>query len=153
MVFLISASKPSAYFSMGLGKPDLKKRRMMEFQAKFLASKNTIPQRLTVAGLACYKSSTSNIIVIQRVRRMVSYEVRQSFLLSSSTVFIFSIQTASTGPSNTTHLRSGISPMVASSRIILGKTPSVHVFVSLSKRPYNCQLVMLLGFNLNVYIN
>ena len=34
---------------------------------------------------------------------MISPDIRQSFLLSSSTVFIFSIQTASTGPSNINH--------------------------------------------------
>jgi hypothetical protein len=36
-----------------------------------------------------------------------SPDLRQSFLLSSSTVFMFSIQMASTGPSNRSHLRSG----------------------------------------------
>jgi hypothetical protein len=34
---------------------------------------------------------------------MVSPDIKHSFLLSSSTVFMFSIQTASTGPSNTSH--------------------------------------------------
>jgi len=76
----------------------------------FFASKKTIPHLLTVAGEACYKSSTSNIIVIHLVNLMISPEVKQSFLLSSSTVFIFSIQTASTGPSNITHFLSGLSP-------------------------------------------
>jgi hypothetical protein len=88
-----------------------------------------------VAGEACYKSSTSNIIVIHFVSFIISPEVKQSFLLSSKTVFIFSIQTASTGPSKIIHFLSGISPYVARSLIILGKTPSVHYFVSLSKRP------------------
>ena len=78
---------------------------MIDFQARFFASKKTIPQRLTVAGLACYKSSTSNIIVIHLVSLIVSYEVKHNFLLSSRTVFIFSIQTASTGPSKMIHLR------------------------------------------------
>ena len=35
---------------------------------------------------------------------MISPELRHSFLLSSSTVFMFSIQMASTGPSKMTHL-------------------------------------------------
>ena len=39
---------------------------------------------------------------------MISPELRHSFLLSSSTVFMFSIQMASTGPSKMTHLRSGL---------------------------------------------
>ena len=37
---------------------------------------------------------------------MISPETRQSFLLSSSTVFMFSIHMASTGPSKTIHCRS-----------------------------------------------
>ena len=43
---------------------------------------------------------TSNIIVMCGVSLMISPLLRQSFLLSSSTVFMFSIHTASTGPSN-----------------------------------------------------
>ena len=43
------------------------------------------------------------------VNLMISPLLRQSFLLSSSTVFMFSIQTASTGPSNTYHFLSGVS--------------------------------------------
>ena len=39
---------------------------------------------------------------------MISPLVRQSFLLSSNTVFMFSIQTASTGPSKTYHFLSGV---------------------------------------------
>lgn len=34
--------------------------------------------------------------------------ILDTFLLSSSTVFMFSIQTASTGPSKISHLRSGV---------------------------------------------
>ena len=34
---------------------------------------------------------------------MISPDTRHSFLLSSSTVFMFSIHTASTGPSNIIH--------------------------------------------------
>ena len=36
--------------------------------------------------------------------------IRHSFLLSSSTVFMFSTHMASIGPSNTTHLRSVLPP-------------------------------------------
>ena len=43
------------------------------------------------------------------VSLMISPLVRQSFLLSSNTVFMFSIQMASTGPSNTYHFLSGVS--------------------------------------------
>ena len=43
------------------------------------------------------------------VSLMISPLLRHSFLLSSSTVFIFSIHTASTGPSNTYHFLSKLS--------------------------------------------
>lgn len=42
---------------------------------------------------------------IEGVSAMISPDARQSFLLSSNTVFKFSIQTASTGPSKIIHLR------------------------------------------------
>lgn len=54
---------------------------------------------------------------------MISPLMRQSFLLSSSTVFMFSIQTASTGPSNRIHLRSRVND-VAYSRNAIANTPS-----------------------------
>jgi hypothetical protein len=60
-----------------------------------------IPQRDTVAGEAAARSPTSNIIDIEGLIAMISEFGRQSFLLSSSTVFMFSIQMASTGPSST----------------------------------------------------
>ena len=56
---------------------------------------------------------------------MISPLIRQSFLLSSRTVFMFSIHKASIGPSNTTHLRSGVS-VDANSRKVLATIPSVH---------------------------
>jgi len=56
---------------------------------------------------------------------MTSPLIRHNFLLSSSTVFIFSIQTASIGPSNITHLRSGVS-VIANSRNVFAVTPSDH---------------------------
>jgi hypothetical protein len=51
--------------------------------------------------------------------------VKQSFLLSSSTVFMFSIQTASTGPSKMIHFLSRDSDS-AQSLIFMAKTPSDH---------------------------
>ena len=53
-----------------------------------------------MAGEATFKSATSNIIVCVGSSFIISPEVKHNFLLSSKTVFIFSIQTASTGPSN-----------------------------------------------------
>ena len=51
--------------------------------------------------------------------------IRHSFLLSSSTVFMFSIHTASIGPSNVTHFRSGVS-VDANSRNVFAMMPSDH---------------------------
>jgi hypothetical protein len=64
----------------------------------------TIPQRETVAGEATFKSMTSNSILIDGVSFILSPFAKQSIMLSSSTVFMFSIHNASTGPSNTTQL-------------------------------------------------
>lgn len=55
---------------------------------------------------------------------MISPELRHSFLLSSSTVFMFSIQTASTGPSNMYHLLL-VSEAMTPVRMREGKIPSV----------------------------
>lgn len=63
----------------------------------------TIPQRDTVAGEATRRSCTSKSILIC-ARSFIRYPfARQSIMLSSNTVFMFSIHRASTGPSNTTH--------------------------------------------------
>ncbi|KAK3608310.1 hypothetical protein CHS0354_030760, partial [Potamilus streckersoni] len=51
------------------------------------------------------RSMVSKIKLITDDIWMISPLIRQSFLLSSNTVFMFSIQRASIGPSNTTHLR------------------------------------------------
>ena len=61
--------------------------------------KNSLINLETVAGEATLRLSTSNIIVIVGRIFIISPDVRQSFLLSSNTVFMFSIHTASTGPS------------------------------------------------------
>ena len=55
---------------------------------------------------------------------MISPLLRHSFLLSSSTVFMFSIQTASTGPSNMYHRLSSFVDD-APIRISAGRMPSV----------------------------
>lgn len=58
------------------------------------------------------------------VSLMISPELRHSFLLSSSTVFMFSIQTASTGPSNMYHFLL-VLEAVDPARIREEKIPSV----------------------------
>lgn len=55
---------------------------------------------------------------------IISPELRHSFLLSSSTVFMFSIQMASTGPSNTYHFLL-VSEVMAPTRMREEKIPSV----------------------------
>jgi hypothetical protein len=65
----------------------------------------TIPQRLTVAGLAASKEMGSKIMFMYFVINRISPLIKHNFLLSSRTVFMFSIQIASTGPSNTIHFR------------------------------------------------
>ncbi|TNN40904.1 hypothetical protein EYF80_048921 [Liparis tanakae] len=70
------------------------------------------------------------------VSLMISPELRHSFLLSSSTVFMFSIHTASTGPSNMYHFFS-LSMEDAPPRITEERIPSYS--------PYSCPMVMALG--------
>jgi hypothetical protein len=62
-----------------------------------------MPHRETVAGEACDKSSISKRILISDLSLILSPFERQRVMLSSSTVFMFSTQMASTGPSNMTH--------------------------------------------------
>lgn len=66
------------------------------------------PQRDTVAGDACNRSCTSKMRLMRPAIWMISPLFRHSFLLSSRTVFMLSIQTASTGPSNTIHFLDGL---------------------------------------------
>ena len=74
---------------------------------------------------ACERSMVSKMRLMTLDIWMTSPLIRQSFLLSSSTVFMFSIHTASIGPSKITHLRSGVS-VDANSRKVLAVTPSDH---------------------------
>ena len=62
-----------------------------------------MPQRLTVAGEATARSCTSKSMCIFLLSLIRSPLARQRVMLSSSTVFMFSIHSASTGPSKTTH--------------------------------------------------
>mmetsp|Transcript_32450 Transcript_32450/g.97826 ORF Transcript_32450/g.97826 Transcript_32450/m.97826 type:complete len:201 (-) Transcript_32450:5538-6140(-) len=101
---------------------------------KIPGSRYTMPHRLTVAGDATVRSSTSNIIVITDVRAIISPEARHSFLLSSRTVFMFSIQMASTGPSKTNHFL--MSSSAATPRLTsVDRIPSVHSRVKGSNDP------------------
>jgi len=63
-----------------------------------------MPARETVAGEAFLSELISKTMRIAEERGMRSFDTRVSTLLSSITVFIDSIQSASMSPSSTTHL-------------------------------------------------
>jgi len=63
----------------------------------------TIPHRDTVAGEATVKSATSNNIFILWCNFILSPFDKHNTIESSNTEFMFSTQSASTGPSNITH--------------------------------------------------
>ena len=71
----------------------------------------TIPHRLIITGLAYYKSSTSNTKLKLLGNFIISPELKHNFLLSSNTVFKFSIHKVSTGPSKTIQLMSFLSSL------------------------------------------
>ena len=93
-----------------------------------------MPHLEIVAGDAADKSSTSNSMHIYLGIFKISPEVKHNFLLSSKTVFKFSIQIESTGPSKMIHT---LCYLFMFSLIIMGATPSAHYFVSGSNLPYN----------------
>ena len=76
---------------------------------------------------------------------------KHSVQLSSSTVFMFSIQIASTGPSNTTHFLSGVVSATALRMSVL-PSPSVHSLVIRLYSPYSSPILMHLGLNTYVWI-
>mmetsp|Transcript_2367 Transcript_2367/g.7841 ORF Transcript_2367/g.7841 Transcript_2367/m.7841 type:complete len:207 (-) Transcript_2367:5150-5770(-) len=113
--------------------------------------KYTIPQRETVAGEATARSCTSNNMCILALSLMRSPLARQSVMLSSSTVFMFSIQSASTGPSKTIHWYSSFCVVsVTALRIMVEAMPSVHSCVSELTSPYSSPIVM--HFGLKTYV-
>mmetsp|Transcript_162917 Transcript_162917/g.522390 ORF Transcript_162917/g.522390 Transcript_162917/m.522390 type:complete len:210 (+) Transcript_162917:614-1243(+) len=122
------------------------------FQPKCTGSRYTIPHRLTVAGEATDKSLTSNMTVMLGGSLMRSPLERQSILLSSSTVFMFSIQMASTGPSKFTHFLLSEESETAS-RTKRATKPSFHSPVFTLKQPYSSSAVMLLGLRKKIFVS
>lgn len=97
----------------------------------------------------CIISNTALLLTMRIVKGlslMRSPLGRHSVQLSSSTVFMFSIHTASTGPSSTTHLRSGVVSDTAA-RMMEDARPSVHSFVRRLYSPYNSPMLMHLGLS------
>jgi hypothetical protein len=70
--------------------------------------------------------------------------IKHNFLLSSKTVFIFSIQSAVTGPSNTIIYRSG-DTLAAHDLKIFARIPSDHSLEIGSEYPYSSFIETALG--------
>lgn len=66
----------------------------------------TTAHRVTMEGVELKRESTSKITRILLFRAILSLLARHSVLVSSSTVFRFSIHKVSTGPSKTIHCQS-----------------------------------------------
>ena len=79
---------------------------MSKFQWRQVGSMYKTPHLEIVAGAADSTSSASKIKLVFGGKAMISPDMRQSFLFSSRTVFMFSIHSESTGPSNISHFLS-----------------------------------------------
>ena len=104
-----------------------------------------MPARLTVAGLAFLKSSTSNMSLTLSVMGMRSPLASVRILLSSRTVFKFSIQTASTGPSHKIHVLS-LRALSLNLPHMAAKMPEIHSPDNRSVSPNISSALMALGF-------
>ena len=127
-----------------------RKDRINGRQPSLSASMYTMPQRDTVAGEAKFRSDSSKSIRIQEERWTISPDIRHSFLLSSSTVFRFSIQAGSAGPSRMIHFLSSVVEVAMSLKVV-ASTPSLHSCVAGSKHPYSWAMVMDLGLMMVVW--
>lgn len=97
------------------------------FQPKSSTIIYTIPHRETVAGEATLKSITSNSILIDGSSFILYPFAKHSIILSSKTVFMFSIQRASTGPSKITQfITFYVSSQLVHYLIIDEANPSFH---------------------------
>ena len=74
-----------------------------QFHGIFLYKKSNLE---IVAGDADSTSWASKIKFVLGGNAIISPDIKQSFLFSSKTVFIFSIHSESTGPSKTSHFLS-----------------------------------------------
>mmetsp|Transcript_3031 Transcript_3031/g.8554 ORF Transcript_3031/g.8554 Transcript_3031/m.8554 type:complete len:247 (-) Transcript_3031:6595-7335(-) len=108
---------------------------------------HTIPQRETVAGVACARLSTSSTMRTLLGIPKRSPEGSVNSLLSSKTEFKFSTQLGSTSPSKTIQWRRSLSPFWLSimRRRTLVNIPSVHSSVVPSRDPYKRSLEIALG--------
>mmetsp|Transcript_37224 Transcript_37224/g.88179 ORF Transcript_37224/g.88179 Transcript_37224/m.88179 type:complete len:242 (-) Transcript_37224:575-1300(-) len=109
------------------------------------------PPRDTVAGDASRMFSISRRRRMGGVSGMRSLDARVSVLLSSITVFMLSIQIASTGPSQMIHFLSSFVSL-EHMRTIVERIPSVHSCVFSSKEPYSCPIVIAFGFMITRFV-
>jgi hypothetical protein len=105
----------------------------------------TIPHRETVAGEALFKFSTSNTILQFSLINIRSPFAKVKILLSSRTVFRFSIQMASTGPSQTIQVKNldFLSLALAHN---YEKTPGVQSSEISDFTPYISSAIIAFGF-------
>ena len=78
----------------------------IKFQCKHCGSMYKTPHLDIVAGDADSTSEASKMRLVLGGKAIISPDIKQSFLFSSKTVFIFSIHSESTGPSNINHFLS-----------------------------------------------
>mmetsp|Transcript_18169 Transcript_18169/g.40278 ORF Transcript_18169/g.40278 Transcript_18169/m.40278 type:complete len:210 (-) Transcript_18169:916-1545(-) len=105
----LSNKTGSAAFSMPLGSAPVRSLLCSHdstkgFQPTSDSFMYRMPALLTVAGVAFLREFISKTMRMASDRGMRSLDTRVSTLLSSMTVFMDSIQTASMSPSSTTHL-------------------------------------------------
>mmetsp|Transcript_135309 Transcript_135309/g.269971 ORF Transcript_135309/g.269971 Transcript_135309/m.269971 type:complete len:222 (-) Transcript_135309:1044-1709(-) len=114
-------------------------------QSRLVEDTKMMPARETVAGEALRRSSTSNTMRQFSVIGILSLLASVRIRLSSSTVFKFSIQMASMGPSQTIQVLY-FKVLTFLCCQIIAKTPGVHSSLAKSFTPYICASVIALGF-------
>mmetsp|Transcript_26881 Transcript_26881/g.43270 ORF Transcript_26881/g.43270 Transcript_26881/m.43270 type:complete len:252 (-) Transcript_26881:3976-4731(-) len=114
-------------------------------QSKSVSLIYMMPALDTVAGEALFKSSVSNTNLTFSVIGILSPFARVKILLSSKTVFKFSIQIASTGPSQISQV---LSLLVRSLNFCQSEanTPSTHSLLTGSVSPNISSARIALGF-------
>mmetsp|Transcript_8984 Transcript_8984/g.26040 ORF Transcript_8984/g.26040 Transcript_8984/m.26040 type:complete len:329 (-) Transcript_8984:5037-6023(-) len=103
-----------------------------------------MPARLTVAGVACFRSRISKIMRMCGFRGMRSLDARVRSRLSSMTEFMDSIQFASRSPSSMSHFGSS-SGICDKSRKMEERSPSFQSRVAMLMYPYRSCVGIVLG--------
>lgn len=106
-----------------------------------------MPHRDTVAGEAALRASVSNKIFVQSDKSTISELGRHSFLESSNTEFMLSIQSESTGPSKIIHWFICVATSSSASLKMIGTSPLEYSFVIWFICPYMFSFRIALGFS------